>query len=251
MPTTYGELIAAAEALVDAGIAPMALGGSVDWHVMRLLDALIETKAGAAGADALTQGGESWADNAAVDAAFIELERWGNEFLVPGFMAMSHDDAAAEFNAGRAAMTIEGDWFGGTALAGGLEEDNVGLFPFPTGTGRTYSFGELFYMTPNAGNPEAAAKFLDFMISPEGQGILGTHFGAVSVNYTLDATDAPFVDQWLEIIGNSHGVFVNNDQNFSTAETTEFWRIQNSVLTGGIDPLDAGTQFPQWRDARN
>ena len=34
-----------------------------------------------------------------------------------------------------------------------------------------------------------------------------------------------------------------------TAETTEFWRIQNSVLTGDIDPADAGPEFQKFRDS--
>lgn len=46
-PTTYDELVAAADQLVAAGITPIEFGGTVNWHVMRLLDSLIETKCGA------------------------------------------------------------------------------------------------------------------------------------------------------------------------------------------------------------
>jgi raffinose/stachyose/melibiose transport system substrate-binding protein len=128
----------------------------------------------------------------------------------------------------------------------------MGIFTFPTGTERTYGFGELLYVTPAAKSPDAAAKFLDYMVSPEGQEKLGTAFASISVNSTVEpAADAPLGTDWQSIIAASGGLFVNNDQNFSTAETTEYWRIQNSVLTGELDPADAGAEFQTWRDANN
>ncbi|TKR24042.1 extracellular solute-binding protein [Cellulomonas hominis] len=252
LPTSYDDLVAAAQQLKDAGITPMTFGGTVNWHVMRLLDSLIETECGADTADELTTGDGDWGAEACVTDAFTELESWGADYLNPGFMGISNDDAAQLFYSGQAAMTIEGDWYGPMAVDGGLPQEDLGIFTFPTGTGRTYGFGELLYLTPAAKSPDAAATFLDYMVSPEGQEKLGTAFASISVNSSVEpAADAPLGADWQAIIGAGEGLYVNNDQNFSTAETTEYWRIQNSVLTGELDPADAGAEFQKWRDANN
>lgn len=250
VPQTYEELVAAAETLKGAGIIPMEFGGTVNWHVMRLLDSLIETTCGAEKADELTQGDGNWGEEECVTEAFTELKTWGDSYLNDGFMAISNDDSSQLFYSGQAAMTIEGDWFGPMAIDGGLPAENIGIFPFPTGTGRTYGFGELLYLTPNAKNPDAAAQFLDFMVSEEGQAELGNAFSSLSVNANVTpAEGTPLAAEWKDLIAGSKGSYINNDQNFATAETSEFWRIQNSVLTGDIDPAEAGAEFQTWRDA--
>lgn len=250
VPGTYQELVAAADTLKAAGITPMEFGGTVNWHVMRLLDSLIETTCGAEKADELTQGDGDWGAEACVTEAFTELKTWGDQYLNEGFMAISNDDSSQLFFSGRAAMTIEGDWFGPMAIDGGLPVEEIGIFPFPTGTGRTYGFGELLYITPNAKNPDAAAQFLDFMVSEEGQQHLAGAFSSLSVNKDVaPGADTPLAAEWMELIAASEGSYINNDQNFATAETGEFWRVQNSVLTGDLDPAKAGAEFQAWRNA--
>ncbi len=252
VPTTYEELVQAAQTLKDAGITPMEFGGTVNWHVMRLLDSLIETFCGAEKADELTQGDGDWGAEPCVTEAFTEFKMWGDEYLNEGFMAMSNDDASQLFFSGQAAMTIEGNWFGPMAVDGGLPPEDMGIFTFPTGTGRVYGFGELLYLTPNAENPDAAAKFLDYLVSVEGQEQLGGAFSTLSVNADVEPpADQPLTEEWQTIVGEADGLYVNNDQNFPTAETSEFWRVQNSVLTGDIAPADAGAEFQKWRDANS
>src|SRR3712207_6766916 len=52
-PETYDELVDAAEKLKAAGTTPIQFGGTVNWHVMRLLDSILETKCGEDGYQAL------------------------------------------------------------------------------------------------------------------------------------------------------------------------------------------------------
>lgn len=251
-PETYDELVAAADALVEAGITPMTKGGSANWHVMRLLDMFIETFCGVETADALTQGDGNWGEEACVTEAFTELKVWGDNYLNTGFMAISQEDARQLFFTGQAAMTLEGDWYGAQAIDGGMEAGDFGIFPLPTETGRVYGFGELLYISSGAKNPDLAAKFLDFMISEEGQAHLGTAFSVISPNVNVEPpADTPLAEDWASLVANGTGAFLNNDQNFGTAETGEYWRVQNSVLTGDIAPEDAGAVFQQWRDANN
>lgn len=251
-PTTYDELVAAAEQLKAAGITPIEFGGTVNWHVMRLLDSLIETLCGADKADELTTGDGDWGSETCVTDAFAELKTWGEEYLNEGYMAMSNDDSSQLFYSGDAAMALEGTWFNAQVIDNGMDPADVGIFPFPTGTDRLYGFGEGFYIASESPNADAAARFLDFITNTENQQASAGVWGAVSVNAEVTPDESnPLNAVWADLQASAGGIYANNDQNFSTAETTEFWRIQNSVLTGSIDPANAGIEFQAWRDANN
>ncbi len=249
-PTTYDELVDAADALVEAGVVPMSLGGTVNWHVMRLLDALIETKCGADVADELNTGDGDWGAEACVTEAFTELTTWGDQYLSDGFMGISNDDASQLFYTGESAMQFEGTWFNSNVVENGMDAEDIGIIMFPTGTGRLYGFGEAYYISAESEHPDEAAQFLDFITSTEGQEIAGSAWAALSVNAEVPvSTENPLNEVWAGLFNEATGIYTNNDQNFSTAETTEYWRIQNSVLTGDLDPADAGAEFQAYRDA--
>ncbi|MEY8654506.1 ABC transporter substrate-binding protein [Brachybacterium paraconglomeratum] len=248
-PTTYEELVGAAEKLLAAGITPIEFGGTVNWHVMRLLDSLLETTCGAELADSLNTGDGDWSAEPAVTEAFTELKTWGDTYFNEGYMGISNDDSSQLFFSGQAAMALEGTWFNASVVANGMDPATLGVFPFPTGTDRLYGFGEAFYVSETTEKIDAAVAFLDFLTSAEGQEIAGTAWGAISVNKDVPVDESnPLNTRWAEIFEASDaGMYTNNDQNFSTAATTEFWRIQNSVLTGEIAPGDAGAEFQAFR----
>jgi raffinose/stachyose/melibiose transport system substrate-binding protein len=250
VPTTYDELVAAAEQLKAAGITPIEFGGTVNWHVMRLLDSLVETTCGAETADELTTGDGDWGAQKCVTEAFTELETWGQDYVNEGFLAISNDDSSQLFYSGEAAMAYEGTWFNGNLVDNGMDPSEIGIFTFPTGTDRLYGFGEAFYVAASSEHPDEAAAFLDFITSVEGQEIAGSAWAALSTNQEVQpSADNPLNAVWSDVFSQSEGVYTNNDQNFSPAVVSEYWRIQNSVLTGDIAPADAGAQFQQFRDA--
>ncbi|MFC0678774.1 extracellular solute-binding protein [Lysobacter korlensis] len=249
VPTTYEELVDAAEKLKAAGITPIQFGGTVNWHVMRLLDAILETKCGADGYQALVTGEASWAEEDCVTETFTEFEMWTGEYLNDGFISINNDESSALFYAGEAAMAFEGDWFNQAIRDNGMDEATVGIFPFPTGTGRIYGFNENNYITTNSDNPDEAAAFLDYLTSEEAQEKFIAAFGSQSVNVNVtSASDSELDQAWGPIFENATGVYMNNDQNLSLAETTEYWRIQNLVATGELDPADAGAEFQKFVD---
>lgn len=249
-PTTYDELVAAADKLVAAGVTPIEFGGTVNWHVMRLLDSLIETFCGSEVADTLNTEQTGWDGEECVTEAFTELKRWGDEYINEGFMGISNDDSSQLFYTGEAAMALEGTWFDAMTTDNGMDADEVGIFAFPTGTGRLYGFGEALYITESSDSPNLAAKFLDYVSSAEAQEAHGGAFAAISVNKDVaPASDNPLHALWPAIFGAATGMYINNDQNLSLEQTTEYWRIQNSVLTGSIAPEDAGAEFQKFIDA--
>jgi raffinose/stachyose/melibiose transport system substrate-binding protein len=252
VPTTYDELVEAADQLSAAGITPIEFGGTVNWDVMRLLDSLIELRCGADTADELNKGDGDWAEESCVTEAFTDLKEWGDEYILEGFMALSNEDSETQFFAGEVAMALEGTWFEGVSLDNGMASEDLGIFPFPTGTGRLYGFGENFYVSEASENKDAAAMFLDFFTSEEGQAIADGAWSRVGVYRDVDTSaGTPLTADWVELFDSAGALYTNNDQNFSTTVTQEYWRIQNAVLLGEIDPADAGAQFQQFREANS
>ncbi|HLT68260.1 MAG TPA: extracellular solute-binding protein [Microbacterium sp.] len=250
LPTTYDELVAAADKLVAAGITPIEFGGTVNWHVMRLLDSIIETKCGAETADALNTGDGDWSAEPCVTEAFTELKKWGDDYINEGFMGISNDDSSQLFFSGQAAMALEGTWLNSQVVDNGMDPAEVGIFPFPTGTGRLYGFGEGLYVSKSTDKADLAAKFLDFFTSDESQTGAQGAWSPISANKNVTPSDTDtLAHYWVDMLADSTGLYVNNDQNFSTATTGEYWRIQNLVLTGDLDPADAGAEFQKFRDA--
>jgi hypothetical protein len=145
-PKTNEELVAAADKLAAAGIPAFTFGGTVNWHVMRLMDEILETACGAEKHDALMTMKANWAEEPCATKAFEEFHRWTSKDTLKPFMGIDQLQAFNLFLAGRAAMMLEGDW-----LVGQLRDANrladFAVFPFPTGSKRLYGFAEYNYIS--------------------------------------------------------------------------------------------------------
>ena len=150
----------------------MTFGGTVNWHLMRLMDEILEVQCGPEKHDALMAMKVSWAEEPCATKSFEELHKWTSKYILKPFMGIDNNQAFNLFLAGRAAMMVEGNW-----LVGQLRNANkladYGLFPFP-GTTRLYGFGEYNYISSKSKNPDVAAKFLDYLeIDPRPAGQSG------------------------------------------------------------------------------
>lgn len=251
-PTTYEELIAANDALVASGVTPIEFGGTVNWHVMRLLDNLLETTCGVETHNALKALEASWADTPCVTEAFTELKRWADDYINEGFLGIDNAESTQLLYTGMAAMALEGDWMNGVLRADEQDLDGYGIFLFPAGTGRLYAFAQGNYIGANSQHKDEAAAFLDYFASDEvQQKHLGT-FGAISVaaGVTPPADQHSLDAEWSAIFADATGSFQNADQAFPLDVTTEYWRIQNLVCAGELDPADAGAEFQAFIDSR-
>jgi raffinose/stachyose/melibiose transport system substrate-binding protein len=236
-PQTYDELVADAEKLKAVHIPALVFGGSVNWHLMRLMDVLLETKCGAVKHDALMNLKADWSTEPCASASFVELKRWSDNYMLKPFMGLADDQAQGLFYAGRAAMALEGDWFV-QMIKAHTDLSNFGLFLFPTGTQRLYFFSEYFYVSSKSPNKDAAIDFLNFITSPaEQQKNLGK-FSSTSVVKGLDyKSDMLELDNtWRQILANSKDTYANGDQAFPLDVTTEYWRIINQVASDNMEP---------------
>jgi raffinose/stachyose/melibiose transport system substrate-binding protein len=251
VPQTYAELTAAADRLKAAGIAPITFGGSVNWHLMRLMDAVLETKCGAKTHDALKAMTVRWSDTPCTTEAFNELHKWTSNYLLKPFMSYDQAQSRRLFFSDRAAMMYEGDWMAGQLRADKKDTNNYGIFAFPTGTNRLYGFGVNYYVNPNSKNKDLAAKFLDYFISDKVQQDNLGAFGALGVNKNVVHTNADSLDKaWVELFGKFNASFVNGDQGFPLDVTTEYFRVINAVASDTLEPGKAAATLQTFIDKR-
>lgn len=251
-PKTLDELDAAAKKLKDAGITPIQFGGTVNWHVMRLLDTFLEGKCGSEKFDKLVTKQANWGQEQCVTDSFTELQKWSKDYFNSGFIGINNDESSALFYGGKAAMALEGDWFNASIEGQKMNLDDVGVFSLPTGTNRLYGFEQAQYITKDSKNKDAAAKFLDYFTSKTVQQATQGLFAVQSVNkeVTPDAAKAtPLTTAWDGIFKDAKGLYMNNDQNLNQSQTREYWRIQNLVATGGLDPKQAGADMQKFLDS--
>ncbi|MDQ0436993.1 raffinose/stachyose/melibiose transport system substrate-binding protein [Kaistia dalseonensis] len=243
LPKNYDELVADAEKLKAAGIPAITFGGTVNWHVMRLMDVILESKCGAEKHDALMDMKLDWSTEACAVESFAELDKWSKNYILSPFMGIDNAQSFNLFVAGRAAMVLEGDWLvQQLSEAGNL--DDYDIFPFPTGTNRLYGFAEYNYVSTKSKNPDLAAKFLDYFIStPVQQEVLGK-FSPTSINKNVVYKDLRPLDQkWVDIFNTYSQVYMNGDQAFPLDVTTEYFRVINEVASGNMAPAEAAKQL--------
>jgi raffinose/stachyose/melibiose transport system substrate-binding protein len=250
-PKTYDELVAAADKLAAAGIPAITFGGTVNWHVMRLMDMILETKCGAEKHDQLMSMKVDWTAEPCATASFEEFHKWTSNYTLKPFMGIDQAQAFNLFLGNRAAMMLEGDWLVGQ-LRGEKRTADFDVFPFPTGTDRLYGFAEYNYISTKSKVPDLAAKFLDYLESTEAQQKHLGDFGAISVNKNVKYTNPEPLDQkWIEIFGKFPATFVNGDQAFPLDVTTEYFRVINEVASDNLDPKAAAAELQKFIGSRS
>jgi raffinose/stachyose/melibiose transport system substrate-binding protein len=249
-PQSYDELLTAAGKLKQAGIPAFAFGGSVNWHVMRLMDVMLETKCGAKTHDALKAMAVKWSETACATDAFNEFHKWTSEYTLKPFMSYDQTQARKLFEANRAAIMLEGDWMANQLRAETKAPQDYGVFPFPTGTGRLYGFDVNFFINPN-GKKDLAAKFLDYLISDKVQQENLGAFGTLGVNKNVVPKNPDDFDKaWFELFDKYKSSFVNGDQGFPLDVTTEYFRIINAVASDTLEPGKAAATLQAFIDKR-
>lgn len=246
IPTTYAELEQACSTLKEAGVACLSLGGKFGWNTMRLLDYFIELRAGPDLHDRLNRLEASW-DSPEVVAAYEDLKKWvDNEWIVPGFLSVSPDDARQPFYRGEAAMVFEGDWLEG-AIKG--DEQDPALFDFflpPTEHEpvRMSGFPEQVMIAKDSKHPDEAALFLDWFLQPE---IQQKYFQAVGgstgvLNAFPSAEEWPMSVKWRQIIETTPA-YPPTDQAFRKELMDSFFAVQDGIVAGQVTPAEGAAQM--------
>ncbi len=178
VPTTWEELMAASQTLLDAGVIPFANGTKDAWDINEVvMMQLIPSNIGGYEGRMAYLNGERCFNSEEMVASFQQIADM-KPFLPAGFEATSYYDAEQLFAQGQAAMMMDGSW-----SIGAFEKDATdfewGVFYPPALEGKdTYvTFHIDAAIGANAASPnlEAAMLFLEFLESPEFAELLGNN----------------------------------------------------------------------------
>lgn len=179
---TWDDFLEAVKTLKAAGITPIAGGGGDKWPLHFYWSYLAMREVGQDGF-AAAKGGEGFAGEGFVRASEKLIELGALEPFQPGYLGATWPDAQAVFADGRAAIilafenTATPTIQAGAATDGkGLEQANIGRFPFPVVEGGpgliTDDFGGINGWVVTANAPPETEDFLKFFTNAENQAIV-------------------------------------------------------------------------------
>lgn len=248
LPTTYAELLNDSAKLKAHGITPMSLAGQYSWDTMRLLDSLLDTKCGAATFDQLRALKLSWTHTACAEAGFAALQTWVKNDVPADYMGLNPNSNLqyTAMIAGKAAMTIDGDWSVRMLQQDKQNLSNWGFFPFPTGTGQLAYFTESLWMSSTSPNKGEAAQLMNYLVSKDVQEKYFNELNTIvspTRGVPTPASVDPLTRQWIATISKYSQVFQPSDQAFPPTVAASYLRNQDDVVLGKETPAQAVTAF--------
>jgi raffinose/stachyose/melibiose transport system substrate-binding protein len=175
VPTTWDELVAACDAVKEAGFECMTAGGADGWPIFvgsyGLLGALYPDQESLV--EGLWTGGSAWNDEQGKEL-FDRYQIYANDMLEDGATGLAHDAAIVRYAAGDVAFAPTGVW-----QAPVLEDPETGAdfdwtyVPFPgsdNAEDNQYLFGKYdqsWAVAENTPVPELADAYLDAFSAPD------------------------------------------------------------------------------------
>jgi raffinose/stachyose/melibiose transport system substrate-binding protein len=166
VPTTWEELMTAAQKLKDAGVTPFANGTKDAWDINEVvMMALIPNNVGGLDGRMAYLNGDRCFNDADMVASFQQIKDL-TPFLPDGFTAISYYDAEQLFVQGQAAMVFDGSWSIST-FEKDAPEFKWSVMPVPPPAGKdeyiSFHMDAAIGMNAATKNPEAAKVFLQWL----------------------------------------------------------------------------------------
>ena len=162
VPTTYEDLIACCDALVEKGIIPFGCSGGETWCVTEYLEPIIEKTIGYEALNEIFAGRGTWNDPAIAKAVDIMQEMVTKGYFDPNGLSLGNDQVKANFIAGEYAFYQNGSWNCGEVNDG---EGNFQVALFPVIDAEKATYGQVIggpsdtlAVAATSKNPELAAQ---------------------------------------------------------------------------------------------
>lgn len=236
-PTSFEEFESQLQQIKDANVIPMAFGGKNGWHIMRLVEQLLEKYAGPELHDKLNNLESSWKDPAVIQT-FAKLKEYSDKGYFPkGHVAIDQAEAINSFYPGKAAMSIEGPWLDSSITAAGFDPRRYGVFKFPTG--RVSVFAEMFQINGSLdqAKQEAAVKFGEYITSAEVVNKYIDEYGTPAALNVKFSEKTPNIQALMEL-ANSGG-FLITDQALPQEVAQKLFEAQDKVALNEWTPEQA------------
>ncbi len=247
IPTTMEEFNEVCETLLANGITPISTAGLYGWHVMRLIEQIIEYTAGSELHDQLQALEASWDCEEVIEALTIYQEYCESGYFPDGFVTANPDDTYMAFAMGTCAMDIQGQWYDATLNNNGADVSVVGWFPYPNDTGRVSAFAEMVQFNANLSDDEleAAMLYTQFMNSVEATDLYPNDYNLPLPTTTAempDATTQPNVESLLTYSSEA-GTFTITDQAFPSEVADVLFNCQDAIAGGSMTPAEAAAEI--------
>ena len=243
VPTTYEDLIACCDALVEKGIIPFGCSGGETWCVTEYLEPIIEKTIGYEALNEIFAGRGTWNDPAIAKAVDIMQEMVTKGYFDPNGIALGNDQVKANFIAGEYAFYQNGSWNCGEVNDG---EGNFQVALFPVIDAEKATYGQVIggpsdtlAVAATSKNPELAAQAAFEL----GKGIChygylaGSGLPAWTPDY--DTSDVkPLVAAVSEIVANSDGMTLFGDTAMSADPANTYLDYVSMVYGGELNGED-------------
>ncbi|GMK37466.1 putative ABC transporter extracellular-binding protein YurO [Paenibacillus sp. CCS19] len=177
VPTTLTELLDAAKAFRDKGIAPMSINGKDLWSFGEMYQNLVLRYSGNQNLilDAIDKKVKFADDENFLKAAQFLGEVRDAKMFQDSYMTADYGASQNMFSQGKAAMWYMGSWEAGMATNEALPEEfrqNLGVVKFPVAEDGKGSLDDLlawngggYALVSSSKHPEEAKKFFDYLMS--------------------------------------------------------------------------------------
>jgi len=247
-PETFDELIAACGTLRENGIVPFTIGTQFLWPAAGVFDYLNLRTNGYDVHNDLTAGRIPYSDPRILEV-FANWKRMLDAgCFIENHATMSWQDALAPFINGDAAMYVMGNFAVAPMRDGGLTDEQIDYFPFPSINPDVARAEEAptdtFHIPSNAKNPEDARRFLAFIARPDIQTEWNKGLGQLPVNAEAEVADDKFLQKGFETLNGAAGIaqFYDRDAPAEMAkagmEGFQEFMIKPDRLDGIIRRLD-------------
>ena len=244
VPTTYEDLIACCDALVEKGIIPFGCSGGETWCVTEYLEPIIEKTIGYEALNEIFAGRGTWNDPAIAKAVDIMQEMVTKGYFDPNGIALGNDQVKANFIAGKYAFYQNGSWNCGE-INDADGNFQVALFPVMDAEKATYGQviggpSDTLAVAATSKNPELAAQAAFEL----GKGIChygylaGSGLPAWTPDYDTSAVK-PLVAAVADIVAKADGMVLFGDTAMSADPANTYLNYVSQVYGCEID----GAQF--------
>ncbi|BDZ53218.1 ABC transporter substrate-binding protein [Agromyces marinus] len=158
VPTTWDELVAAADALDAAGVIPFSADGQDGWPLTRLVGNYIFRDLGPDALQKVADGDAKLTDPEYVNAAAAVADLGARGYFGPSVTSIDYMTAVNQFLTGQAGMFYMGSWILANfndPSQNQIGVENIGFMPFPSVEGGAGSADQL---AANVGVPLALSN---------------------------------------------------------------------------------------------
>ena len=254
LPTTWTGLVALAEKLKSKGITPFEFGEKEGYFGAWTLDALISGLDGNTGVLNMFTGKQSLNSSLLIKPYQAWHGLYASGLTNKDAATLTYTSGVANFAAGKAAMTITGQYYD-DQITQGLGKANVGLFPVPVLAGSKYTKSlsggpnNSYVIFKTSKNVAADVTLIKFLTSLKVQELSVQELGQLPNNVSFKpsaafAASQPLLNELGGYINTQHYNLFEAFDNVMPGSIDSYWyQTNNGVFSGNLSATSAASSM--------